>query len=668
MLSVAQALAMAWEYYQAGQLQQAEQLFRQILQADPNQVDALHLLGLIALQTGRDTLALYYLQAAVHLRPDFAEAHNNLGMALQTQGKFAEAVLSHEQAVRLRPDFAEAHNNLGRALQLLGNLAGAVASFQEAVRLRPDYAELHYNLGSVLQQQGKLADAAVCLQEVRRLRPDSPEAHFNLGIVLHRLGKLPDAVACFEQALRLRSDFAEAHNNLASSLQLQGQLDEAVASYGRALRLKPDSAEAHFNLGSALQAQGKFAEAAASYQEALRLRPNYAEARNNLGNTYREQGLTKKAVANLEWALRLRPKSVEAYINLGVALQEQGELAEAAVRFEQALRLQPDCAEAHYDLGMLRLLEGDFEHGWPEHEWRLQLQARRVSETAGSLAHASALQPGPGWDGGPLAGKTFLICAEQGLGDTIQFIRYAAVLKERGATVVAEVQPDLLGVLAGCPGIDQLVGQGSPPPQCDVQAPLVSLPALCGTTLATIPAQVPYLLADRSRVAHWRERLAGVSGVKVGICWQGNPAYKHDRRRSVSLERFAPLAEIPGIRLVCLQKGPGREQWDALAARWPTVDLPGQAEEPSQGWVDTAGLVCAVDLVITVDTAVAHLAGALGVSVWVALPFAPDWRWLLGREDSPWYPSMRLFRQTQAGDWPEVFQRIKDALQEQLAS
>jgi len=219
-----------------------------------------------------------------------------------------------------------------------------------------------------------------------------------------------------------------------------------------------------------------------------------------------------------------------------------------------------------------------------------------------------------------------------------------------------------LGVLSGCAGIDQLLPEGGPLPACDVQAPLLSLPGLCGTTLATIPAEVPYLVADHSRVGHWRDRLAAVSGFKVGICWQGNPGHKHDRLRSVPLVQFAPLAEVPGLRLVSLQQGPGREQWAALAGHWPVVDLPGQAEEPSQAWMETAALVCALDLVITVDTAVAHLAGALGVPVWVALPFSPDWRWLLGREDSPWYPTMRLFRQARPGDWAEVFGRIAVAL------
>jgi len=519
MMSVPQALAMAGQHYQAGHWQQADQLCRQILQLDANQVHAWHLLGLIACQTGRDNLAVDYLQGALRLKPDWAEAHNNLGNVFIIQKNLPQAVASYQQALRLKPDHAEAHNNLAIALEGQGKLAEAVVSFEQALRLKPDYAEAHYNLGTALQGQGKLA--------------------------------------------------------------------EAVVHFEQALRLKPDYAEAHYNLGTALQEEVK-AEAVASYQEALRLRPDYAEA--------------------------------------------------------------------HHNLSMLWLLQGNFEQGWPEYEWRWQTKE-----------FLSSSRPHPKWDGSPLDGKTILLYAEQGLGDTLQFIRYAAVVKQRGGTVVAESYPDLLGVLAGCPGIDHLLLPGGPLPACDVRAPLLSLPGLCGTTLATIPAEVPYLVADRSRVGHWRDRLAAVSGFKVGICWQGSPGHKNDRRRSVPLAQFAPLAEIPGLRLVSLQKGPGREQWAALAGNWPVVDLPGQAEEPSQSWVDTAALVCTLDLVITVDTAIAHLAGALGVPVWVALPFSPDWRWLLGREDSPWYPTMRLFRQSRHDHWPDVFERIAVELKRVIA-
>ena len=680
MMSIPQALGVALQRFQAGSLQEAEQLLRQVLQADAKQVEALHLLGIIAVQTGRANLAVDYFRTALGLRPDFAVAHNNLGMALQAQGKLDEAMLCYQQAVRLRPDFAEAHSNLARTLHREGKLREAVQSYEQALRLRPESADWHFNLGIALLQQGKLGEAVGSLERAVHLRPDAAEGRLKLADALQMQGKLDEAVSSYQEALRLRSDLAEAHINLAIALHTQGKLAEAAASYQEALRIrpdavgamnpvaavqlqgmltetaanqalrqKPDSVDALLSLATGLQMQSKLDEAVGRYEEALRLRPDLAEAHNDLGNTLLPLGRAREAMVRYEQALRLKPDSPETHLGIAAALRDLGQISEASVHLDQALHLLPDFAEAHYNRGMFELLLGNLERGWAELEWRWRLKGRSV-------------RPLPRWDGSSLAGKTILLHAEQGLGDTIQFIRYAALVKERGATVVVECQPALLGVLTGCPGIDRLVPEGCPVPECELQAGLFSLAGLFGTTLPSIPAKVPYLVADPARVNQWRKRLAGVSGSKVGICWQGSPYHKNDRQRSVPLAQFEPVAEVPGVRLVCLQKGLGHEQWDTLAGRWPTVNLPIQAEGPSPGWVETGALLSALDLVITVDTAVAHLAGALGVPVWVALPFAPDWRWLLGREDSPWYPSMRLFRQTQRGDWADVFQRIKDAL------
>jgi len=526
-----------------------------------------------------------------------------------------------------------------------GRLQQAEQLYQLILQLDANQVDAWHFLGLIACQTGRDNLAVDYLHAALRLKPDCAEAHNSLGNVFLGQRKLPLAVASYQQAVRLKPDYADAHNNLGNALREQGQLGEAVASLEQALRLRPDFAEAHNNLGIALQGQGKLAEAVIHWEQALRLRPDFAEAHNNLGIVLDRQGKLTEAVLSFHQALRLRPDFAEGHYNLAKTLHEQGKVAEAVASCQQALRLKPDYAEAHYNLGVLWLLLGNYEQGWPEYERRWQI-------------FPSSPRPQPPWDGSPLDGKTILLHAEQGRGDTLQFIRYAAVVKQRGGTVVAECHPALLGVLAGCAGVDHLLPRGGPLPACDVQAPLLSLPGLCGTTLTTIPAEVPYLVADPSRVKHWRNRLGAISGFKVGICWQGKPGHNNDRRRSVPLAQFAPLAEVPGVRLVSLQHGPGREQWAALAGHWPVVDLPGHAEESSQGWVDTAALVCALDLVITVDTAVAHLAGALGVPVWLALPFSPDWRWLLEREDNPWYPTMRLFRQTRPGHWPDVFERI----------
>jgi hypothetical protein len=317
---------------------------------------------------------------------------------------------------------------------------------------------------------------------------------------------------------------------------------------------------------------------------------------------------------------------------------------------EKILRLQPNVAEAHVNRGIALLLKGDMEQGWPEYEWRMR-----------SVEWAAAVKtlPIPLWDGGLLRGRTILLRPEQGLGDTIQFIRYAPLVKQRGGTVVFECPKALKQILAGCPGIDQVVEQGLPlPAGVDVHAHLASLPALLGTTLSNIPATIPYLHADPALEASWREKLAANPGFKIGIAWQGNPSYRGDGQRSVPLTRFATLAGLPGVRLFSLQKGKGCEQVQQVAGQFSVIDLGPRLDETAGAFMDTAAVMKNLDLVITSDTAIAHLAGALGVPVWVALAFIPDWRYLLERTDSPWYPTMRLFRQSTPGDWNGVFERI----------
>jgi tetratricopeptide (TPR) repeat protein len=685
MLTIAQAFDIAAQHHQAGRLPQAEQLYRQILQADPQHVGALHLLGVLAHQVGRCDLAIEYISQALRLKPDNAEAHSNLGVALAAQGKLTEAVASYQQALRLKPDYAEAYNNLANAFRQQGKLMEAVVGYQQALRLKPDYAEAHNNLANAFRQQGKLmeavagyqralhlksdyaeahsnfamalveqgrlAEAVVSCQQALRLKPDYAEAHYILGVALAKQGKLTEAVASYQQALRVNPDYAEAHNSLGVAHSEQGRLTEAVACYHQTLRLKPEYAEVHNNLANAFQRQGKLTEAVASFQQALRLKPEFAEAHSNLGGALVEQGRLTEAVTSCEQALRLNPDIAETHNNVGLAHAEQGRLTEAMASYEQALRLRPDYAEAHVNLAQVWFLLGDFERGWSEYEWRWKQRG---------ISPPSSCQPL--WDGSSLLGQTILLFTEQGLGDTLQFVRYAPLVQQHGATVIVQCQVPLQRLLATCAGIDRLVLEGTALPPFDVQAPLLSLPRIFRSNLATIPANVPYLSADPESRAHWQQQLSGLRGFKVGITWRGNPSHKRDRWRSVPLLAFAPLAGVLGVRLVSLQKGPGREQVPDLADRLGVLDVADRMED----FADTAAVMKNLDLVITVDTAVAHLAGALGVPVWVALPFVPDWRWLLAREDSPWYPSMRLFRQSARSDWVSVFERLTEALREQV--
>jgi tetratricopeptide (TPR) repeat protein len=569
---------------------------------------------------------------------------------MRKQGKLDEAIACYRWAVQLKPDFAEVHNNLGVTLKDQGKLDEAVACYRRVVQLRPNDVEPHNNLGVALKDQGKPDEAVACYRRALQLNPDDVEVYNNLGDALKDQGKLDELLACYRRAVQLRPNDVEPHNKLGNALKNQGKLDEAITCYRRALELRPDYAEIHNNLGNALKDQGKLDEAVACYRRALELKPDSAEAHNNLGAAFKHQGQLDEAVACYRRALELKPDFAEAHNNLGVALKKQGKSDEAIACYRHALELKPDYADAHCNQSLISLAAGDFEHGWAEYEWRWKTNRFQQRDFSQSL-----------WDGQPLEGRAILLHAEQGLGDAIQFVRYAALVQQRGGTVIVECPRPLLSLLRSCAGIDRLVERGEELPTFNLQAPLLSLPGIFHTVLETIPADVPYLYANQGLMEHWREELGRIAGFKIGIVWQGTSI---DPARIIPLSCFESLAGLPGVRFFSLQKGRGVEQLQDLAGRFPVTEVGSRLDN----FMDTAAVLVNLDLVISCDTAVAHLAGALAVPVCVALPFVPDWRWLLNRSDSPWYPTMRLFRQKKPGDWAGVFEEIKAELCVQLQS
>jgi tetratricopeptide (TPR) repeat protein len=635
---------------QQGRLEEALLSFRRALQIQPSLAQTHNNLGIALQDQGRLEEAVASYRRALALKPDYAMAYNNLGTALKEQAKLDEATACFRRACQLKPDDVMACSNLANALKEQGQLAEAAACYRRIVELKPDFAEGYANLGGVLRDQGSVGEAVACCRRALELKPDLAEALANLGVALGDQGKLDEAVACCRRALELRPDCAEVHYNLGVAFRGQGKLDDAVACCRRALELKPDFAEAHFNLGNALKEQGKLDEAVACCRRALELKPDFADARNNLGNVLKEQGKLDEAVACHRRALELKPDFAEAHANLGAALTDQGRLEEAMACYRRALELQPDLPDARFNRSLLLLVSGDFQHGWPEYEWRWRTKGHRPLPFRQPL-----------WDGRPLPGKTMLLHAEQGLGDTIQFLRYAALVKDRGPKVIVEIQGPLVRLLASCRGVDESIGRGNDLPTFDVYAPLASLPGIFHTSLETIPAEVPYLFADSGLIEHWRAELGPIAAFKIGIFWQGTTT---DPARIIPLNCFESLAGLPGVQFFSLQKGPGVEQLQDLAGRFPITELGSRLDD----FMDTAAVLRNLDLVIACDTAVAHLAGAMGLSVWVALPFAADWRWLLDRDDSPWYPTMRLFRQKKRGDWADVFDQLKTALASRLMS
>jgi Tfp pilus assembly protein PilF len=467
------------------------------------------------------------------------------------------------------------------------------------------------------------------------------------GWKLIQAGELARAEVVYRQIVQSDPSLTQAWFQLATATQLQGKLSEAITNYGRVLELSPHHVEALNNLGVALQGAGLSDEALASLRQAVRFNPSYADAHNNLGNALQALGELDAAEASYRRAIALKPNSLDANHNLGNVLRAQGRLAQSIASYDRAVALAPNRAQVHLSRSMALLQTGDFERGWPEFEWRFQCKEYSIPDL-----HR------PRWNGDSLAGRTILLYADHGLGDTIQFIRYTSLVKDFGGQVIVACQKPIARLIASCPGVDAVFAEGDQLPEFDVYAPVMSLPNILGTTLGTVPNAVPYLIPDAALVRDWRRQLEPPTGFTIGIAWQGNPRYARDRQRSVPLACFESLARVPGIRLFSLHKGFGVEQLAEIEGRFIVTDLGSQCN-----LTEAAAVMKSLNLVIAPDTALAHLAGAVSARVWVALSFAPDWRWLLERTDSPWYPTMQLFRQKTWGGWSEVFQRMATELQ-----
>ncbi len=474
-----------------------------------------------------------------------------------------------------------------------------------------------------------------------------------------------EAERYFREAVRLNPDDADVLNNLGTAVWEQGRASEAMAYYLRARQLKPNDYGILNNLGIVLWEQGRPDRAIPLYRKALELEPNAFDTQMNLGVSLSDMGQFDDALDWLRSALALRPDSADAWDNLGMTLARQNLWQEAMAHYDKAIELRPEFGEAHRNRALGWLAHGDFERGWPEAEWRLKCRnppGFRVSK--------------PRWTGEHLGGKTILLHWEQGLGDTLQFIRFAPQVAERGGRVWVLSQPSLVRLVARSSAVERVFDGTTPLPPFDVHAPLMSVPAIVGTTLSSLP-QSPYLSADGATIEQWRPVLARSLGVadpasvyKIGIAWQGNPDNKIDRWRSFPLELLEPLARIPGVRLISLQKGPGVEQLTALGGRFPVAELDIRIAglEPRRDFLDTAAIMTLLDMVVTPETAVAHLAGALGVKCWVALCRAGDWRWMVDGDQCPWYSRLRLFRQTTMGAWEDVFQRMARTLHEEVSA
>jgi tetratricopeptide (TPR) repeat protein len=645
-------LAEGFARHQAGRLAEAERIYSQILESEPALFDPLHLRGLIYHQRGDHAGALSQIDAALRQAPDNVMGLNNRGLVLNALGRFDEALATYDRALALRPDFPEALLNRGNTLQDMRRFEAALLSFDRALAARPNYIEAHCNRGNALLALGRFGEALVSYALALELRPDFPQVLCSRGVALHALERFDEALANYDRALSLAPDYADAHSNRGVTLHALKRFDEALANYDRALALQPRHADAWLNRSATLQEQKRFDEALDCCDRALAVRANDAKAHFDRGNALHALRRFEEAEASFNRAVALQPDHYKALINCGVSLHQQKRFSEELLRYERAAARLPDRPDAHYNESLCRLLTGDFERGWPKHEWRWQ--TAQMEGERRSFAQ-------PLWLGSPdIAGKTILLHAEQGFGDTIQFCRYAPLVAARRARVILEVQEPLRELASTLPPVVEVVSRGDALPEFDVHCPLLSLPLALSTRLATVPAETPYLQADAQAATAWDTRLGASDRCRVGLAWSGRPTHKNDRNRSIPLQSLLPLLEGIDATFVSLQREVRSADMDVLQGRADVLYFGDELND----FADTAALIANLDLIVSVDTSIAHLAGALAKPVWVLLPYIPDWRWLLDRDDTPWYPTARLYRQDETRQWDSVIARVHTALRE----
>ncbi|MCG2645514.1 MULTISPECIES: tetratricopeptide repeat protein [Bradyrhizobium] len=661
--------------------------FREALRNSPGDADLHNLNGKALRSLKRLTEALESFEAACSLRPDFLDALNNCAVVLNEQEKYADAIGYMDRVLATDETIAETHNNRSFALIHLKRHEEALESAARAIELKPNYINALRNKASALVGLSRRDEALLVCQTILSMTADDCDALVLSGMILNDLKRFEEAAAPLDRAVTVRPGMAEAHNSLGNSYRGLGQHTRALVSYGKASALepmsaafvnnvattlldlgrpaealelferasesKPGSAEICNNRGNALAALKRFQDAASWFEKAIELKPTFAAAYNGRGHALFQLGFPELAIRCFEQAASLQPDAPSTLNNLGYGLKMTGRIDDALKRFEAAQMAAPAHPDANFNESLTRLLLGDFERGWAKYEWRWKVDRRDELQAKFSKPRWLGLED--------LRDKTILLYSEQGFGDTIQFCRYANLIRARGATVILAVETPLVPLLSTLPHGYEIVDKDGALPDHDFCSPLLSLPLALGTRLSTIPADTPYLTADPDKVERWRARLGQEGKLRIGIVWSGNPLHRLDRDRSFGLEQLLGLLS-PDVELVSLQKdisSKDRLVLDQLCIMHFGDEL--------NDFSDTAGLAATLDLVISVDTSIAHLAGAIGQPVWILLPYIPDWRWLLGRDDSPWYPTARLFRQTRPGDWEEVMARVLLALKQRVA-
>lgn len=667
-----------------GNTQEAEQVLGRALVLEPQNAETHYMLGTLAASRENDTDACAHFLATVRLIPDFSRARQDLFHVLCRLDRVDEAealaaetsdvalsatmyrtlaaiygerrqlesvVLCLEKVLAMAPGALDALVDASNALLQLNRHTEALPYMRIALRSDQADAALCIAIAGTLKQLHQYPDALAGLERALELDPSSAVAHRSLAQINLDMGHVDAAIASFKAALALSPQDDDLCVDLATAFQSNGNIEDAIVSLQRALTLNSKNAVAYFKLGNIYGEIDRLDESASSFRRAIGLQQDFAEAHNNLGLTLSNLGDLQQAISHFRVAIELRPAYADAHFNLGNSLKNTGNLREATDSLRRAIELRPDFLDAKWNLGLALLTDGKYREGWPYHELRTNPNLSAMTTLVPDL-------PYPQWQGEPLQGKSLVIWTEYGSGDFFQCIRYAALLKQRGADHISVMCPrELQEVLETATGVDSIYHEASRVPMHDYWTLHMSLPLNCDSTLDSLPADLPYLHAKPERMAKWRARIE-CEAFKVGLVWKGNPKHSNDSNRSLpGINTLAPLWDIEGVRFFSLQKGQGEDE----VGLSPAVDLGRDVAD----FADTAAIVDQLDLVICVDTSVAHLAGALGKACWVMLPLDADWRWLQDRSDSPWYPgAVRLFRQQVRGQWDRVVADVKAALVE----
>jgi len=643
----------------SGNLHEAKQAFEYISSLDSGNAEAWLMRAAIEGELGEIESAISCCQSTIRLEPENAQAYVIFGRLLIATGDMENAVAQLQAAVTVDPEFGEAWSLLASLYGKRGNYQEAEKAARTAIRLLPDSVDAYISLANALFAQGEHQQAIEISGKATRLDPSRIEAPLIMASALETSGEPEHAEAIYRRITGLDHSCVDALTGIGRILKDKGDLQGAGDALQKALQIEPGCPNAHLVMGQINETLKTTHLAVQHYQEALNSDPACVGAWTGLGNIMQANGHFDQAAENYERALQLEPNNADVHYNSGVMYNRQGNQDQALDCLDRAIELRPDFVEAHWNKSFIYLLSGDYTRGWPEYEWRLRKKA-----------HINRPFNKPAWDGSSLAGRTILVHDEQGYGDTLQFIRYLSLLKS-AERVIFECHPGLSPLLQGFEDYDQLIERKSahevPDIPFDTHVYLMSLPYLTGTTSQTaIPGLTPYLRADRELSEKWEEKLSGDPGFKIGICWKGGPQHTNEAYRSCPLEAFAPLAEVPGVSLYSLQKEVSRHAIEALPGGYQ-LKTPGENIDTKGRFTDTAAIMSNLDLVVSIDTAILHLAGALGCPTWALLCASPDWRWSRQGTGTPWYPKMRLFRQPRLGDWNSVLGQVAKSLRQHVS-